>query len=47
MGVLNDAMAGELRERVDARVEAAIEFARRSPDPAPEDGLDDVYARQT
>ena len=44
MGVLNDALASELRERTDARIEAAIEFARRSPDPAPEDGLNDVYA---
>jgi 2-oxoisovalerate dehydrogenase E1 component len=44
MGVLNDAIASELRERTDARIEAAIEFARRSPHPAPEDGLNDVYA---
>ena len=44
MGVLNDAMAGQFRARVDARVEAAIASARRSPGPSPEDGLDDVYA---
>ncbi len=44
LGVLNDAMAGQFRARVDARVEAAIAFARRSPGPSPEDGLDDVYA---
>ena len=44
MGVLNDSTTDALRERTGARVEAAMAFALQSPHPAPEDGLDDVYA---
>lgn len=43
-GILDTAGAEAIRERVNARLDAAIAFARRSPDPAPTDGLDDVYA---
>ncbi len=43
-GVLDAADVEAIRARVAARLDAAIAFARRSPDPAPADGLDDVYA---
>ncbi len=44
IGALDAAGAEAIRARVNARLDAAIAFARRSPDPAPADGLDDVYA---
>jgi len=36
--------SGEILARVNAEIEAAIEFARRSPEPELEDALTDIYA---
>jgi pyruvate dehydrogenase E1 component alpha subunit len=42
-GALDDAAIGELRSAVDAEMELAIEFARRSPEPALEEVATHVY----
>lgn len=43
-GELDDAEDALIRERVKARVDHAVEFARTSPDVNPTDGLNEVYA---
>ncbi len=43
MGVLNEAQAREINERILAQVEEAVRFAEESPWPAPEEVLEDVY----
>jgi pyruvate dehydrogenase E1 component alpha subunit len=43
-GMISGIDIEETRERVDAQVEAAIEFARSSPSPKPEAALEHVYA---
>jgi len=44
MGVLTEAQAREINERIIAQVEEAVRFAEESPWPAPEEVLEDVYA---
>jgi pyruvate dehydrogenase E1 component alpha subunit len=34
----------EIETKAQARVEAAVEFARQSPEPSPESGLEHVFA---
>jgi len=43
MGVLSEAQAREINERIIAQVEEAVRFAEESPWPAPEEVLEDVY----
>jgi 2-oxoisovalerate dehydrogenase E1 component len=43
-GDLDEAEDAAIRERVKARVDRAVEFARTSPEVGPTDGLDEVYA---
>lgn len=43
MGILTDAQAREINERILAEVEEAVRFAEESPWPAPEEVLEDVY----
>ncbi len=43
-GVLDEAGADAITERIQAEMEAAIEFAERSPDPEPEDLMRDIYS---
>ncbi len=43
-GELDDDVARELEERVADEVAAAVAFGRESPEPAPEETLDHVYA---
>lgn len=44
LGLLNRAVDQEINQRVCERLEAAIAYAHRSPDPEPEEGLDEVYS---
>ncbi len=44
LGVLDAAQDGQIRQRVDERLDAAIAFARASEFPSPEEGLDEVYS---
>jgi TPP-dependent pyruvate/acetoin dehydrogenase alpha subunit len=43
-GVLSEAEAAAITERIQAEMEAAIEFAEQSPDPVPEDLMRDIYS---
>jgi pyruvate dehydrogenase E1 component alpha subunit len=43
MGLLTEAQAREINERIIAQVEEAVRFAEESPWPAPEEVLEDVY----
>jgi len=43
MGILSEAQAREINERIIAQVEEAVRFAEESPWPAPEEVLEDVY----
>jgi len=43
MGVLTEAQAREINERIIAQVEEAVRFAEESPWPTPEEVLEDVY----
>jgi len=43
MGVLTEAQAREINERIIAQVEEAVRFAEESPWPAPEEVLEDIY----
>jgi pyruvate dehydrogenase E1 component alpha subunit len=43
-GVLDDATIRRMKDEAVARVEKAIEFAKRSPQPSPETALDYVFA---
>lgn len=43
-GVLSEAEADAITERIQADMEAAIEFAQASPDPVPEDLMRDIYS---
>jgi acetoin:2,6-dichlorophenolindophenol oxidoreductase subunit alpha len=43
-GVLDDAMVKAVAVEATERVEAAIEFAKQSPEPTPESALDHVFA---
>ncbi|MCL4378436.1 MAG: thiamine pyrophosphate-dependent enzyme [Actinobacteria bacterium] len=42
-GLLSSAKAEEIRKIVDGKIDRAIEFARTSPDPKPEDTYKDLY----
>jgi pyruvate dehydrogenase E1 component alpha subunit len=46
-GVLNEADMADIQDRMQAEVEAAIQFAMNSPYPAPEATLDHVFAERT
>jgi pyruvate dehydrogenase E1 component alpha subunit len=39
-----DASIGELNSAIDAEIKAAVEFARNSPEPAPEEAFTDLWA---
>jgi pyruvate dehydrogenase E1 component alpha subunit len=43
-GVLSEAQADAITERIQADMEAAIAFAEASPDPVPEDLMRDIYS---
>ena len=43
-GLLSEAEAASIEQKVRAEVEAAVEFGRSSPDPEPDDALADVFA---
>jgi TPP-dependent pyruvate/acetoin dehydrogenase alpha subunit len=43
-GVLSEAEADAITERIQAEMEAAIAFAEQSPDPVPEDLMRDIYS---
>lgn len=43
-GVLTDAVEAELRRSLEQEIAEAVDFARRSPLPAPEEALDHVFA---
>jgi TPP-dependent pyruvate/acetoin dehydrogenase alpha subunit len=43
-GVLSEAEAAAITERIQAEMEAAIAFAEQSPDPVPEDLMRDIYS---
>lgn len=45
-GIVNEGELAALRREVEDEIEAAIEFGRSSPFPAPEEALEDVYAGQ-
>ena len=44
LGVLDDAAVAEIAASSQARVDAAIAFAKESPEPAPQEALEDVFA---
>lgn len=44
LGILDAAMDGRIGDEVSVRLDAAVDYARRSEDPAPEEGLDEVYS---
>lgn len=44
MGFLNDQDIKEIESKVNKELEEAVEFARNSPDPQPEDALKDLFA---
>jgi 2-oxoisovalerate dehydrogenase E1 component len=44
LGVLDATRDEEIQRQVNGRLDAAIAFARRSEDPTPEEGLDEVYS---
>jgi pyruvate dehydrogenase E1 component alpha subunit len=44
LGALDEAGAAAIAEACQARVDAAIDFAKSSPEPAPEAALDHVFA---
>lgn len=43
MGVLTDKEADKIQQEVEAEINEAVKFAEKSPFPAPEETLDDVY----
>ena len=43
-GVVTDATLTGLEDEVAAELDDAVHYARTSPDPAPEDALEGVYA---
>jgi pyruvate dehydrogenase E1 component alpha subunit len=43
-GVLSEAEADAITEKIQAEMEAAIAFAEQSPDPVPEDLMRDIYS---
>ena len=45
MGLLDDATIVEIEGRVMKELDQAVEFARNSPDPTPEDALTDLFAQ--
>jgi pyruvate dehydrogenase E1 component alpha subunit len=44
LGLLDDAAAAAIDQAERAKVEAAVAFAKSSPEPAPESALEDVFA---
>ena len=44
-GVLSEQGASEIDSRIRAEIEEAVEFAKRSPSPAPEDALRNVFSQ--
>jgi len=44
MGILTDEQAEEIERKVLAKIEEAVKFAKESPMPDPEIGLEDIYA---
>ena len=43
-GTADEAVLAELEEEVAAELDEAVEFARNSPEPSPDEALEDVYA---
>jgi pyruvate dehydrogenase E1 component alpha subunit len=43
-GLLDDALAAEIARRTDDQLTAALLFARSSPKPPVDDGIDEVYS---
>ncbi len=43
-GILDAAIDEEIRQRVNRKLDTAIDYARQSKDPSPEEGLDEVYS---
>ena len=41
--IIDDTMIEELKKRVESGIDAAIEYGQNSPDPKPEDTLNDLY----
>jgi len=44
MGILNDSMVEEIQRKIDAEIDAAVEFGKNSPFPSIEDLYRNVYA---
>ena len=44
-GILSGADIEDIKDRIETQVETAIDFARKSPSPKPEDALKHVYAK--
>ncbi|MDD5017315.1 MAG: thiamine pyrophosphate-dependent dehydrogenase E1 component subunit alpha [Eubacteriales bacterium] len=45
LGVLNDALEAEIKVRVEAKLAAAVEFAKNSPKPDKFDGINEIYSQ--
>jgi pyruvate dehydrogenase E1 component alpha subunit len=45
-GLASEAELGEIDSKAQAAVDASVEFARKSADPNPEDGVLNTYASQ-
>ena len=43
MGVLTEKKADRIMAEAQAKIDEAIEFAEASPDPKPEEALEDVF----
>jgi pyruvate dehydrogenase E1 component alpha subunit len=43
-GVLSEAEVADLERRVEAQIDEAVEFAKNSPDPTPDQLMTDIYA---
>jgi pyruvate dehydrogenase E1 component alpha subunit len=43
-GVLTEAAMSDLERRIEAQIDEAVEFAKSSPDPSPDELMTDIYA---
>jgi pyruvate dehydrogenase E1 component alpha subunit len=43
-GVLSEAEVADLERRVEAQIDEAVEFAKTSPEPTPDQLMTDIYA---
>ena len=43
-GVMTQAEIDDLEKRIEAQIEEAVEFAKNSPDPTPDQLMTDIYA---